>query len=239
MTSHEPISTTQAGVVIHNARRYDLHVWWLTRGREAAFRAEQLDLAGVGEGEDVLDVGSGTGTLAIAAARRVGAGGSVAGIDPSPERVARATGKARRAKVGATFREGIAQAIPWPDASFDAVLCTLVLHQLPADGLHGAFAEFRRVLRPRGRLLVVTSAGRSRAATPCTSRRRASVASTCSIFRRSVRAWRTSGSSRPPRATSVASRGLETSGTWSPHRPGRGRRAGILGAWPPTSPLPR
>ena len=83
----------------------------------------------------------------------------MAGIDPSPEMVARATGKARRAKVGATFREGIAQAIPWPDASFDVVLCTLVLHQLPADGLHGAFAEFRRVLRPGGRLLVVDIGG--------------------------------------------------------------------------------
>ena len=160
MTSHEPAAhDASIGLVIHAARRYDLRVWWMTRGREGAFRTEQLDIAGVGEGQAVLDVGCGTGSLAILAARRVGPRGSVVGVDPSPEMVARATGKARRAGVGATFRAGIAQALPFEDASFDVVMCTLVLHQLPPDALHGAFAEFRRVLKPGGRLLLVDIGG--------------------------------------------------------------------------------
>ena len=160
MTSHEPTAPdAPIGLVIHAARRYDLRVWWMTRGREGAFRAEQLDIAGVGEGEAVLDVGCGTGSLAILAARRVGTRGSVVGVDPSPEMVARATGKARRAGVDATFRTGIAQALPFEDARFDVVTCTLVLHQLPAEALHGAFAEFRRVLKPGGRLLLVDIGG--------------------------------------------------------------------------------
>lgn len=163
MTADEPAGSGQAdapvGLVIHDARRYDLRVWWMTRGREQAFRAEQLDIAEVGEGQALLDVGCGTGTLAIAAARRVGPGGSVVGVDPSPEMVARASGKARRAGVAVTFMAGAAQALPVPDGSIDVVLCTLVLHQLPGEGLHGAFAEFRRVLKPGGRLLVVDIGG--------------------------------------------------------------------------------
>ncbi len=163
MTTDEPAGSGQAdapvGLLIHDARRYDLRVWWMTRGREQAFRAEQLDIAGVGEGQAVLDVGCGTGTLAIAAARRVGPRGSAIGVDPSPEMVARATGKARRAGVAVTFLPGAAQALPVADGAVDVVLCTLVLHQLPGDGLHTAFAEFRRVLKPGGRLLVVDIGG--------------------------------------------------------------------------------
>ena len=160
MTSHEPAAPDEPiGLVIHAARRYDLRVWWMTRGREGAFRAEQLDLAGVRDGEVLLDVGCGTGSLAILAARRVGPRGSVVGVDPSPEMVARATGKGRRAGVDATFRAGIAQALPFEDARFDVVTCTLVLHQLPPDALHAAFAEFRRVLKPEGRLLLVDIGG--------------------------------------------------------------------------------
>ncbi len=160
MSNDEPAPPdASVGLVIHDARRYDLRVWWITRGREQAFRGEQLDIAGVGEGQAVVDVGCGTGTLAIAAARRVGPRGSVVGIDPSPEMVARATGKARRARVAVSFRAGAAQALPVADGTADVVLCTLVLHQLPGDALHVAFAEFRRVLKPGGRLLVVDIGG--------------------------------------------------------------------------------
>ena len=58
-----------------------------------------------------------------------------------------------------TFLPGAAQALPVADGAVDVVLCTLVLHQLPGDGLHPAFAEFRRVLKPGGRLLVVDIGG--------------------------------------------------------------------------------
>src|SRR5208282_4618697 len=63
------------GRVIHWAWRYDLLLWAISLGRESAFRQKQIDLAGIAAGESVLDVGCGTGTLAIAAKRRVGESG--------------------------------------------------------------------------------------------------------------------------------------------------------------------
>jgi len=68
--------------------------------------------------------------------------------------VARAGAKARRSGLDIDFHEATAQALPFADASFDVVLCTLVLHQLPHEGIHEAAAEMRRVLAPGGRLLV-------------------------------------------------------------------------------------
>lgn len=158
-TTPEPVTKSPVGLVIHSAFRYDLRLWLMSRGRESALRNEQVDLARLAPGESVLDVGCGTGTLAIAAARRVGATGEVHGIDPSPEMIGRARAKARRAGVPLTFDTGMAQSLPFPDARFDAVLSTFVLHQLPTDALHAAFAEMRRVLKPGGRLLLVDIGG--------------------------------------------------------------------------------
>jgi ubiquinone/menaquinone biosynthesis C-methylase UbiE len=87
---------TTTGSVIHWAAGYDLLVWLLTLGRERAMRERTLALARPRPGETVLDVGCGTGTLAIAAAGHAGATGAVHGIDASPEMIARARAKARR-----------------------------------------------------------------------------------------------------------------------------------------------
>jgi ubiquinone/menaquinone biosynthesis C-methylase UbiE len=82
----------RAGLVLHAAAGYDLLIWLITRGRERVFREEMLRLAHLVPGESVLDVGCGTGTLAIAAKRQVGANGHgprvgrLAGNDcPGPE----------------------------------------------------------------------------------------------------------------------------------------------------------
>lgn len=81
----------------HWAFGYDLllRVIWL--GREGAFRKKMVDLAGLKPGESVLDVGCGTGTLAITAKQRVGPKGRVCGIDASPEIIKRARKKATKA----------------------------------------------------------------------------------------------------------------------------------------------
>jgi len=143
------------GRVIHWAWRYDLLLWAISLGRESAFRQKQIDLAGIAAGESVLDVGCGTGTLAIAAKRRVGESGKVYGIDASPEMIARARKKARKAGVELAFDTAAIEAIPFPDATFDVVLSTVMLHHLPDQARQEGIREIRRVLKPGGRLFAV------------------------------------------------------------------------------------
>jgi ubiquinone/menaquinone biosynthesis C-methylase UbiE len=142
-----------------SALRYDLTIWLASRGRERAFRERQLDLARIVDGESVLDVGCGTGTLAIAAARRVGETGAVTGVDPSAELLARARKKARRAGVSVMLETAGGESLPFPDASFDVVLSSLVFHHLPHAALRSSALEARRVLKPGGRLFVVDIGG--------------------------------------------------------------------------------
>jgi ubiquinone/menaquinone biosynthesis C-methylase UbiE len=143
------------GRVLHAAASYDLLVWLFTLGRERAFRETLLRLARLEPGESVLDVGCGTGTLAIAAKRQVGTTGTVYGIDPSPEMLARASKKARKAGVEVIFTKAAGQALPFPDAQFDVVLSTLMLHHLSRKGRQQCAGEIRRILRPGGRVLAV------------------------------------------------------------------------------------
>lgn len=143
------------GATIRWARFYDWLVAVLSFGREARVRERTLDIAGVAAGEQVLDVGCGTGTLALAAKRRVGASGSVHGVDAAAEMIARARAKSARSALPVTLEIAAAQSLPFADATFDVVLCTLALHHLPKDARAGALAEMRRVLRPGGRVLIV------------------------------------------------------------------------------------
>ena len=140
-------------------RRYDFKIWVDSRGKEHVFRQRQIELAHLHAGDDVLDVGCGTGTLAIAAAKVVGHEGKVCGVDPSLELLAYAQKKARRARAKVDFLTAGGERLPFDDASFDVVFSTLVLHHLPGHAVHATFAEIRRVLRPEGRLLVVDIGG--------------------------------------------------------------------------------
>jgi len=147
------------GRVLHWAVRYDLLVWLVSLGRERDFREKTLDLARLNPGESLLDVGCGTGTLAIAAKRRIGAKGTAHGIDASPEMIARAAKKARNAGQDIVFKNGLAEALPFPDAQFDVVFATVMLHHLPRKPRQQCASEIRRVLKPGGRLLAVDFAG--------------------------------------------------------------------------------
>lgn len=154
MTIHETVPATK-GLVLHRAASYDILVWLLTHGRTRAFRTRMVALARVETGETVLDVGCGTGSLAIAAKNQVGDDGQVSGIDASPEMIARATSKAAKAGVDVSFRTAVAEALPFADATFDVVLSTLMLHHLPRKVREQCLKEIRRVLKPEGRVLVV------------------------------------------------------------------------------------
>lgn len=149
------VPVTKGRVMRGSARFYDVLVWLLTLGREGAFRDRLLELAHLEPGESVLDVGCGTGTLAIAAKRWVGAGGIVHGIDASPEMIARAKRKAAKAGVDVTFRTAIVEVLPFPGRQFDVVLSTLMLHHLPRSTREECARELHRVLKPGGRVLAV------------------------------------------------------------------------------------
>ena len=155
----KPGAAPASGAVVRWAAQYDLLVWFLTLGRERQFREKLLRPALLRAGEAVLDVGCGTGTLALAAKRAVGPAGAVHGIDPSAEMIARARAKAAKAGAGITFETGVAESLPFEEGRFDVVTSTVMLHHLRRATREAAVAEMRRVLKPGGRLLVVDFAG--------------------------------------------------------------------------------
>ncbi|HEV3456070.1 MAG TPA: methyltransferase domain-containing protein [Thermoanaerobaculia bacterium] len=171
MAAGSPAGTS--GAVIHWAFAYDLLVWLAARGKERAYRERLVQLARLAPGESVLDVGCGTGTLAIVAKQSVGPAGKVVGIDPSPEMIARARKKARRrmsrvdmrhvpeakAATDVIFEEAAGERLPFSAATFDAVLSVTMLHHLPLEARRQCLFEIRRVLRPGGRLLAVDFGG--------------------------------------------------------------------------------
>ena len=141
--------------ILHEAAHYDFLIGLATLGKEQAFREKVLRLARLEAGESVLDVGCGTGTLAVAAKRRVGPTGIVCGIDASPEMIVKASKKAKKAGVEVAFQKELAQSLPFPDAQFDVVLSTLMLHHLPKKVRQQCAQEIQRVLKPGGRVLAV------------------------------------------------------------------------------------
>lgn len=145
--SHEGTMHAPAAYDLHNARR--------AYGDEARTHERMLDVAEVAQGERLLDVGCGTGTLAITAARRVGERGMVVGVDASAEMIEFARAKALRESVQVTFERAPAQALPFSDSQFDVVFCALALHHVPEPVRPQAIAELRRVLAPGGRVLIV------------------------------------------------------------------------------------
>jgi ubiquinone/menaquinone biosynthesis C-methylase UbiE len=153
----EPPAPRTQGAVIRWPRTYDLILWVFTRGREQEVRQTTADLAQLHAGETVLDVGCGSGTLALVAKERVGITGRVSGIDPSREMIVQARRKARRADLSIDFQPGVIERLAFPDRSFDIVLCTWMIHHVPDDLKRQGVLEIARVLKPEGRLLLVDS----------------------------------------------------------------------------------
>lgn len=99
----------------------------------------------------MLEIGCGTGNLAILA-KRLYPTAEVLGTDPDLRALARARRKAQRAGLDVRFEPAYAEALPFPDASFDRVLSALMLHHLPKTAKLPALREVRRVLKPSGAL---------------------------------------------------------------------------------------
>jgi SAM-dependent methyltransferase len=122
-------------------------------GREGEFKRRVLRQVTLAPGERVLDLGCGTGTLALMAAERA-PGIEIDGLDADPEILARARSKTRRASVSIRFSEGFSTDLPYPDGSFDVVLSTLFFHHLEDGDKLVTAREIERVLKPGGRMVV-------------------------------------------------------------------------------------
>ncbi len=110
-------------------------------------------LAGITEGETVLDLGSGGGIDVLLAARRTGAGGRVIGVDMTPEMVERAERNAAAAGLdNVEFRTGLIESLPVDSGTVDVILSNCVINLAPDKA--SVFAEAFRVLRPGGRIVV-------------------------------------------------------------------------------------
>lgn len=152
--SREQAPDTQ-GRLIRWAKYYDSCVSVLTLGQRARIRQATIAKAEIQAGATVLEVGCGTGDVALAAKQRTGASGAVYGIDPAPEMIAVARDKAARTGLAVDFQVGVIEALAFPDASFDVVLSSLMMHHLPGELKRRGLAEIARVLKPGGRLLII------------------------------------------------------------------------------------
>lgn len=134
--------TTYGGTGPENYERYFVPAI----GRPVA--RDLIDLAALAPGERVLDVACGTGIVARLAREEVGAGGSVAGLDPNPGMLAVAREAA--AGTGIEWHQASAESMPLADASFDVVLSQMGLQFVPDRA--AAVDEVARVLAPGGRV---------------------------------------------------------------------------------------
>ncbi|MGK4007239.1 class I SAM-dependent methyltransferase [Sorangium sp. So ce1036] len=132
-------------------RFYDPVVRWVMR--EDAFRSRVLTHAELAPGQRLLDVGCGTGTLALLAKQRH-PGVEVRGVDGDDKVLALAREKDERAGAGVRFERALAWALPYPDGTFDRVVSTLMFHHLTADDKQRTAREIVRVLRPGGALVL-------------------------------------------------------------------------------------
>jgi demethylmenaquinone methyltransferase/2-methoxy-6-polyprenyl-1,4-benzoquinol methylase len=132
------------------ASRYNVMTDLWTLGLHRLWKRQALELCALRTGERVLDVATGTGDLAFLEAAAVGPEGQVVGVDSCAAMLEVARGRERGA---VDFQEGDATDLRFPDACFDAVTIGFGLRNVADRGQ--ALREFRRVLRPGGRLMVL------------------------------------------------------------------------------------
>jgi ubiquinone/menaquinone biosynthesis C-methylase UbiE len=121
-------------------------------------RRALLDQGDIRPGHRVLDIGCGTGTLATLI-KRLHSDVEVVGLDPDPKALARARRKAQRASVAVRFDQGFADALTYPEASFDRVFSSFMFHHLSRQEKEGALREVRRVLKASGSLHLLDFGG--------------------------------------------------------------------------------
>ncbi len=117
--------------------------------REKTFKKHLVEMADIKPDDTVLDIGCGTGTLAIGIKKTV-SGANVIGIDGDPEILEIARRKAHKEKVGIVFDQGLSFELPYPDGQFDRCLSSLFFHHLTLNNKLRTFREIHRVLKVGG-----------------------------------------------------------------------------------------
>lgn len=119
--------------------------------RESTWKAQLVAQVGATAGMRLLDLGCGTGTLTLLLAQAA-PDAHVTGVDADPDALGRARAKAAAAGTTIELVEGMSSSLPFPEASFDRVVSSLLFHHLTLAGKRATLAEARRVLRPNGEL---------------------------------------------------------------------------------------
>ncbi len=128
-------------------RFYDPLVYYTTR--ESEFKSALVKQAKLADGQHVLDLACGTGTLAVTIKKRYPRI-SVCAFDADQEILQMARRKAENARADINFECGFSHQLPFADATFDRVFSTLSFHHLTLERKHQTLQEIRRVLKPKG-----------------------------------------------------------------------------------------
>lgn len=129
---------------------YDPLIKWVMR--EETFKRKLVQQANIRPQMKILDLGCGTGTLTLML-KRAYPEAHITGLDGDPQVLDIARDKSRGTDI--QWDEGLASFLPYPDATYDRVVTSLVIHHLVTDDKRRAFEETFRVLKPRGELHVL------------------------------------------------------------------------------------
>ena len=131
---------------------YDFIQKWIVRDKR--YKSRLIEQAQIQPGMRVMDLGCGTGTLAIMA-KQAQPNADVVGLDADPEMLKMAYAKKNQEKLDVKFDVGFTNDLPYPDASFDRVLSSIMIHHLKTPDKEKTAREIYRVLKPGGQLHVI------------------------------------------------------------------------------------
>ena len=122
--------------------------------RDGRYKSILIDQADIQAGQSVLDLGCGTGTLAMMV-KQLHPSAEVTGLDADPDMLKVARYKSARENTPVKFDVGMTYKLPYPDESFDRVMSSIMIHHLKTPDKKRTAREVFRVLKPGGRLHIV------------------------------------------------------------------------------------